>query len=109
MLRACVFLLAAAPALAQERPPVVESAASDRKEVALTATQVGFGLVREVRRVDLPAGPVRLRLADVSSSVNPRSVLAAVLGKDPAVDVRGVEFAYDLLTQERLLERYIGK
>ncbi|HET9299867.1 MAG TPA: hypothetical protein VFO11_07965, partial [Candidatus Polarisedimenticolaceae bacterium] len=109
MLRACVFLLAAAPVLAQERTPVVESAATDRKEVALTATQVGFGLVREVRRVDLPAGAVRLRLADVSSSVNPRSVLASVGVKDPAVDVRGVEFAYDLLSQERLLERYVGK
>ncbi|HEX5043259.1 MAG TPA: DUF4139 domain-containing protein [Candidatus Polarisedimenticolaceae bacterium] len=109
MLRACVFLLAAIPALAQERPPVVESAADDRKEVALTATQVGFGLVREVRRVDLPAGPVRLRLADVSSSVNPRSVLASVAGRDHAVDVRGVEFAYDLLSPERLLERYVGK
>ncbi len=109
MLRACVFLLAATTALAQERPPVVESAAPDRKEVAVTATQVGFGLVRELRRVDLPAGPVRLRLADVSSSVNPRSVLAGVGAKDPAVEVRGVEFAYDLLSQERLLERYVGK
>jgi len=109
MLRACVFLLATTAAFAQERPPLVESAASDRKEVALTATQVGFGLVREVRRVDLPAGAVRLRLADVSSSVNPRSVLAGVQGKDPAVDVRGVEFAYDLLSPERLLERYVGK
>ena len=109
MLRACVFLLAVTAASAQERPPVVDSAAPDRKEVAVTATQVGFGLVREVRRVELPAGPVRLRLADVSSSVNPRSVLAGVQGKDPAVDVRGVEFAYDLLSPERLLERYVGK
>jgi hypothetical protein len=109
MLRACVVLFTATAALAQNPAPVVESAATDRKEVALTATQVGFGLVREVRRVDLPSGPVRLRLADVPSSVNPRSVLAGVAGKDPVVDVRGVEFAYDLLSPERLLERYVGK
>jgi hypothetical protein len=111
MLRPCVFgfFLATTATLAQDAAPVVDSAATDRREVALTATQAGFGLVREVRRVDLPSGPVRLRLADVSSSVNPRTVLAGVLGKDPAVEVRGVEFAYDLLSPERLLERYVGR
>jgi hypothetical protein len=87
----------------------VVSTPEQRQELAVTIYSGGFGLVREVRRVDLPAGPVRLRLADVSSSVNPRSVLAAVPGRDPAVEVRGVEFAYDLLTPERLLERYVGR
>lgn len=96
-------------ALAASPVPVVDSGADARREVAVTATQVGFGLVREVRQVDLPAGPVRLRLADVSSSVNPRSVVAGVVGKDAAVEVRGVEFAYDLLSPERLLERYVGR
>jgi hypothetical protein len=104
-----VAVWAAVAAAGAAEPATVESAAGDRREVTLTATQAGFGLVREVRRVDLPAGAVRLRLADVPTSVNPRSVIVGALGRGGEVEVRGVDYAYDLLSPERLLERYVGK
>ena len=50
------------------------STAADRESVAITVYNQNFGLVREVRSIDLARGPIALEYRDVASSIQPETV-----------------------------------
>src|SRR3546814_747088 len=71
----------------------------------LTVYNQNLGLVSETRRVELPAGETVLALEDVSSQLQPETVLLAA----PGLRVIEQSLAGDLLTPQRLLEASLGE
>jgi hypothetical protein len=87
------------------------SRADARKTVAVTVYNDGFGLVREVRDVELGTGRVSLEFRDVSSQIEPNTVHVRSVGEDgsKALSVLEQNYRYDLLSPEKLLSKYVGK
>src|SRR6476619_2389959 len=53
--------------------------ARDRQSVNITVYNSNLGLVRETRRLTLPAGRIGLRFADVTAQIRPETVHLASL------------------------------
>ena len=111
---ACGGAPPAKPPVAEGAPVQRTSTVADRKEVAITVYNGDFGLVREVREVDLGEGRISLEYRDVSSQVEPQTVTIKSLlpqkDDDPAsMSVLEQNYRYDLLSPEKLLEKYEGK
>jgi hypothetical protein len=86
------------------------STAADRESVAITVYNQNFGLVREVRNLDLGRGRVSLELRDVAAQIEPQTVHIKPLGGTPdALSVLEQNYRYDLLTPGKLLEKYVDK
>ena len=91
-------------------PPATRvSEGKDRKSVSITVYNADFGLVREVRELDgLPKGLVALEFRDVASTIQPETVAVKALGQ-AGLRVLEQNYRYDLLTPEKLLEKYVGR
>ena len=85
------------------------SSAGQRESVAITVYNQNFGLVREVRKVELGTGRVSLDYQDVSAHIQPETVHIKSLGSASALAVLEQNYRYDLLTPKKLLEKYVGK
>ncbi|HEY3500509.1 MAG TPA: DUF4139 domain-containing protein [Polyangiaceae bacterium] len=105
------FACAGQGAKAPSTGPVVEkSSGSDtREKVAITVYNSNFGLVREQRRIELGKGRVALSYQDVSAHIQPETVHIRSLESADALTVLEQNYRYDLLTPEKLLEKYVGK
>ena len=91
--------------------PATERAAGaeTREKVAITVYNSNFGLVREQRRIELGTGKVELSYADVSAHIQPETVHIRSLDAPDGLSVLEQNYRYDLLTPEKLLEKYVGK
>lgn len=85
------------------------SGADTREKVAITVYNSNFGLVREQRRIELGKGKVELSYADVSAFIQPETVHIRSLDAPDGLHVLEQNYRYDLLTPEKLLEKYVGK
>jgi hypothetical protein len=81
--------------------------ADQREELSLTIYNQNFGLVREVREVELGKGEVVLEFADVASTIQPETVAIRALGG--GISVLEQNYLYDLLSPQKLLEKYVGR
>ena len=94
--------LAAVAALLVAAPGVSAAAVRD---VTVTVYNSNLALVKDVRTLDLGNGRSTVRIADVSAQIDPTSVhLTAKGGGD--LDVLEQNFQYDLVSAERILDRY---
>ena len=97
----------ATAAPATPAPTNAKSTAQQREEVSITVYNQNFGLVREVRTMDLPTGRTALEFADVSQQIQPETVsIKALTGN---LHVLEQNYRYDLLSPQKLLEKYVGK
>src|SRR5690606_6453470 len=87
---------------------VRRSTAEQRESVSITVYNQNFGLVREIRTLDLARGLVDLEFADVASGIQPETVHIRPLG-GPGMRVLEQNYQYDLLNPEKLLEKYVGR
>lgn len=85
------------------------SASAGRESVAITVYNQNFGLVREVREVELGKGRVSLEFGDVSANIQPETVKLVGLDSPDGLEVLEQNYRYDLLTPEKLLEKHVGK
>lgn len=111
-LAAIAPLLAAASLAAQTGSVRAAGAAStetDQQQVAVTVYNSNIALVRDVRRISLPAGQVDLRFADIAAQVNPATVHIVSLTAPKELTVLEQNYEYDLLSPQKLLEKYVGK
>jgi hypothetical protein len=107
-----VSLLAAAlsaglPAAAAAPPPARE--ASERRSVDLTVYNSNLALVREERVIPLAKGGNRVVIPDVPATIDPASLHFASLTDRDGVRVLEQNYQYDLVSQHKLLEKYVGK
>ena len=88
---------------------IVTSTQQDQKELAVTVYNSNVALVRDVRRMRLPAGTVDLRYMDIAAQVNPAAVHIVSLSAPKDLSVLEQNYEYDLLSPQKLLQKYVGK
>ncbi|MBE7484335.1 MAG: DUF4139 domain-containing protein [Polyangiaceae bacterium] len=86
-----------------------KSTAKAREKVAITVYNQNFGLVREIRKLDLGEGKVSLEYRDVSAHIQPETVHIKSLEGEDALAVLEQNYRYDLLSPQKLLEKYVDK
>ncbi|MCK9389125.1 MAG: DUF4139 domain-containing protein [Sulfuritalea sp.] len=96
--------------MVQAAEPVrdVTSSAADREAVAVTVYNDDLALVKERRRVDLTAGLTRLSLREVAAKMRPETALLRAVSGHSLILIEQ-NFDFDLLTPEKLLEKYVGR
>ena len=92
------------PATSQD---VSRSTADDREVVSLTVYNGNFGLVREIRGLDLATGTVKLEFGDVAAGIQAETVNVKSLSG--GLQVLEQNYQYDLLNPAKLLEKYVGR
>jgi len=103
---ALAVLLFAPRALAQTAQTSTET---DQKDLAITVYNSNIALVRDVRRLRLPAGTLDLRFTDIAAAVNPATVHIVSLTAPKELTVLEQNYEYDLLSPQKLLQKYVGK
>ena len=84
------------------------STLADQKEVAVTIYNENLALVKDKRTLALPAGQSTLAFREVSGRMRPET---ALLQSSSQQDIVVIEqnFDFDLLTPQKLLEKYVGR
>lgn len=100
---ALAFTTIGSPASAQ-----ITSTGAQRSAVAVTVYNDGRGLVREERTLDLAAGLNEIRFMDVAEQIQAPTVRVAPLEGLP-FNVIEQNYEYDLLTPQKLLEKFVGQ
>ncbi|HEX4994888.1 MAG TPA: DUF4139 domain-containing protein, partial [Methylomirabilota bacterium] len=99
-------LLGAAPA-AGAAP--VKITAAEQRDVMVTVYNGNLGLVKDVREVRLDAGLIETHFMDVAAQIDPTSVLLRSLSDPTGLRILEQNYEYDLLSSEKLMEKYVGR
>ncbi|MGE5301030.1 MAG: DUF4139 domain-containing protein [Acidobacteriota bacterium] len=110
MVLALIIRVASAPA-AEEKPreTAVSTDVGDETGVAVTIYNVNLGLVKDRRNIKLLRGRGDLRFMDVASQIIPASVYIRSLAEAKGLRVLEQNYEYDLLSPQKLLDKYVGK
>jgi hypothetical protein len=69
----------------------------------------GYGVVREIRGIDLVAGDNTVRFSDVASGIDPTTVSFQSLTAPASTFVQEQNYEYDLVNSDKLLMKYLDK
>ncbi len=89
--------------------PEQRSTLEDQTAVAVTIYNENLALVKDQRRVTLATGTHHLAFRDVSARMRPETALLRSLTHGSGLHVLEQNFDFDLLTPQKLLEKYTGK
>jgi hypothetical protein len=95
----------AAPVVAPAPPALPASPPTAQGDVSITIYNDNLALVRDTRRLDLPAGRSRQEFPDVSAQIRAETVSFAA----PDTGIVEQNFDYDLLSPAKLMEKAVGK
>ncbi len=99
-------LLGAAP-IAGAAP--LKITAAEQRDVMITVYNGNLGLVKDVREVRLDAGLIETHFMDVAAQIDPTSVLLRSLTDPAGLKILEQNYEYDLLSSEKLMEKYVGR
>jgi hypothetical protein len=109
--RALTLILAVS--LAAAAAPVAAAPLSitrdDQREVMVTIYNGNLGLVKDLREVRLPAGTTEVWFMDVAAQIDPTTVHLRSLSAPAGLRILEQNYEYDLLSSEKLLEKYVGR
>jgi hypothetical protein len=80
----------------------------DQKALAVTIYNNNLALVRDLREVALPAGDLELAFQEVSAQIRPETALLRNLTEPKEFWINEQNFDFDLLSPQKLLEKYVG-
>ena len=80
-----------------------------QKDVMVTIYNGNLGLVKDVREVRLPVGLNEAQFMDVAALIDPTSVHLKSLTDPTGLKILEQNYEYDLLSSDKLLEKYVGK
>lgn len=109
LLALAVSAALALPASAAEADTEKRTTLADQRSVAVTIYNDNLALVKEVRSVVLDAGTNRLAVRDVSARMRPETALLRGITRPDGLHLIEQNFDFDLLTPEKLLEKYVGR
>lgn len=89
--------------------PVTKSTSRHQTSVEVTVYSNNLALIKEVRKLKLPAGEGRLKFLDIASQLKPQTVQISSLTHGKDFSVMEQNYRYDLITADNLLDRYVGK
>ena len=81
----------------------------EQNSLAVTIYNSNLALVKDTRTVDLKKGQNQLAYKDVSAQIRPETALLSNLSYTKGFSVLEQNFDFDLLTPQKLLEKYVGK
>lgn len=87
----------------------IRSTLQDQSNVAITIYNNNLALVKDQRKVKLNRGLNTLALRDVSAQIRPETALLRSLDNTASLSTLEQNFDFDLLTPQKLLEKYVGK
>ena len=88
---------------------VVNCNSSERSGLSVTVYSGSLALVKDSRKVSLPAGRVQLRCADFPRTIDTGSVMVRFSSKSPEPTVLEQLYEYDVITPQSLLKAHVGK
>jgi len=77
--------------------------------VAITIYNSNIGLVKDTRLIELKPGIHELKFMDVAGKIDPTTVHIKSLINGSSLDVLEQNYEYDLLSPQKLLEKYVGQ
>lgn len=86
-----------------------KSTLNDQQSVAVTIYNGDLALVKDTRKIKLKTGLNALALRDVSAQIRPETALLRSINAPGSLTLLEQNFDFDLLTPEKLLEKYVGK
>lgn len=104
---ATLLTLACIPALAAEAEQSITL--QEQQSVAVTIYNENLALVKDLRKIQLGSGQSALAIRDVSARIRPETALLRSLTSPGKLSVIEQNFDFDLLTPQKLLEKYVGK
>ena len=87
----------------------VRSTIQDQSEVAVTIYNDQLALVKDLRTIRLENGFNKLAFREVSAQMRPETALLRSLDYSDGFHLIEQNFDFDLLTPQKLLEKYVGK
>ncbi len=87
----------------------VRSTINEQQSVAVTIYNNNLALVKDQRKVQLGSDIQRLEIRDVSAQMRAETALLRSLSHPGGFSTLEQNFDFDLLTPEKLLEKYVGK
>lgn len=87
----------------------IRSTINDQQNVAVTIYNNNLALVKDQRKVKLSIGMQKLAIRDVSAQMRSETALLRSLSHPGGFSTLEQNFDFDLLTPEKLLEKYVGK
>ena len=85
------------------------STLDDQQSVAVTIYNQDLALVKDTRKVTLKTGLNALAMRDVSAQIRPETALLRSINAPGSLMLLEQNFDFDLLTPQKMLEKYVGK
>lgn len=82
---------------------------SDQTHLAITIYNDNLALVKDSRSLKVPANLSALSFRDVSAQIKPETALLRSLLPNTTLQVLEQNFDFDVLTPQKLLEKYVGQ
>ena len=92
-------------AAVEEKP----STLSDQQSVAVTIYNENLALIKDVRKLQLESGLNRLALREVSGRMRAETAQLRSVSHPGSLTMLEQNFNFDLLTPQKLLEKYVGR
>lgn len=103
-------LLALLPSLLiAQAPGETVTTLRDQKALAVTIYNSNLALVKDTREVRLPKGESKLAFQEVSAQIRPETALLKNFTEPKGFFVIEQNFDFDLLSPQKLLEKYVGE
>ncbi|MBI3301701.1 MAG: DUF4139 domain-containing protein, partial [Deltaproteobacteria bacterium] len=109
LLTLAVFPGGAGLKLAPADAATLTSTLVDQSQVALTIYNSNIGLVKDLREIELAEGENTLQFMDVAAQIMPTTVHIKSLTDAQGLRVLEQNYEYDLLSPDKLMEKYVGK
>ncbi len=106
LVAALAALILAGNSLAQTTATATEA---EQQKVMLTVYNSNIALVRDVRKLNVPAGKVELRFLGISPQIEPETVRVVSLTAPESFAVLEQDYRYSPLTPQEILQKYVGK
>ena len=93
----------------ESRTDSVASGIQDQEQLSVTVYNSNLGLVKDVRNLTLPGGLIGLKFGEVAAQIMPHTVHIKSLSDPSRLQIFEQNYEYDLLTPQKLLEKFVGK
>lgn len=85
------------------------STVKDQQDMAVTIYNSNVGLVKDTRLLDFKPGIHELKFMDVAAKIDPTTVHIKSLINGSSLSVLEQNYEYDLLSPQKLLEKFVGQ
>ncbi len=86
-----------------------QTTVADQTDLAVTVYNNDRALVRDRRKIKLAPGELTLKFMDVAEKIQPETVSLVSLNDAGNLHILEQNYEYDLMSPEKLLEKYVGK